>query len=257
MDQLEEKENQQHNMKKFPKRLVEAHRGAKGLVKFENTIEAFEKAIEVNSDAVELDVRRTKDNVIIVRHDGDYKGVNICDYNYDELKALSLREEGFYMPTLEEVACRFHHRILLDVELKEAGYEKDVLDILFKYLKPNEFYIRSFNIKALRAVKKINKEVPTALLLGSVSFKKPFRLLSIVFPLGRIMYTKCNFVSPHYRLLKLGFKMRMRILRKPILVWTVNDKPLMKKLLIDKKIDGVVTNYPNLAMEVLKENNIR
>ena len=46
----------------------------------------FEKAIEVNSDAVELDVRRTKDNVIIVRHDGDYKGVNICDYNYDELE---------------------------------------------------------------------------------------------------------------------------------------------------------------------------
>lgn len=244
-------------MKKFPKKFIEAHRGAKGLVKFENTIEAFEKAIEVGADAVELDVRKTKDNIIIVRHDADYKGKLICEYNYDELKEESLKE-GFYMPTLEEVVDKFHHRILLDVELKEGGYEKEVLDIMAKELQPGEYYIRSFNIKALRQVKKINKKVKTALLLGRGVYKHgKLTMLTELFPLGRILYTKCDFVSPHYKALVLGFKFRMKLLRKPLLIWTVNDKDMMKEILIDKNIEGVVTNFPNLGIEVLKENNIR
>ena len=250
-------ENQQHSMKKFPKKIIEAHRGAKGLVKFENTIEAFEKAIEVNSDAIELDVRKTKDDVIIVRHDPDYKKIKICDYNYNDLKNESLKE-GFYMPTLEEVVDKFHHRILLDVELKEEGYEKEVLDIMFKHLKAGEFYIRSFNIKALRRIKKINKKVPTALLLGRGVYKYgKLTMLTELFPLFRIIYTKCNFVSPHYKALVFGFQFRMKVLRKPLLVWTVDDKDLMRKLLIDKNVEGIVSNYPDRAIEVLKENNIR
>ena len=48
--------------KNYP--LILAHRGAKGLVKFENTFEAFDKALEVGADGIELDVRKTKDNIV-------------------------------------------------------------------------------------------------------------------------------------------------------------------------------------------------
>ena len=82
-------------------------------------------------------------------------------------------------------------------------------------------------------------------------------MITELFPLGRILYTKCDFVSPHYKALVLGFKFRMKLLRKPLLIWTVNDKEMMKEILIDKNIEGVVTNFPNLGIEVLKENNIR
>ena len=244
-------------MKKFTNKLVQAHRGARGLVKFENTNEAFEKAIEVGAESAELDVRKTKDNIIIVRHDPDYKGIKICDWNYADLKNETLKE-GFYMPTLDEVAEKFGHRILLDVEIKEVGYEKEILDILFKHLKPEEFYIRSFYDKAIRNVKKINKNVKAALLLGTSKAKHNifYKMLEL-FPLVRLIYTKCDFVSPHYLALRWGFRFRMKLMRKPIFVWTVNDKELMKKLFIDKKIEGIVTDYPNLALEVLKENGIR
>ena len=244
-------------MEKFKNKFVQAHRGARGLVKYENTIEAFEKAIEVGAESAELDVRKTKDNIIIVRHDGDYKGVKICDWNYEELKQETLKE-GFYMPTLDEVVCKFGHRILLDVEIKEVGYEKDILDIIFKYLNTDQFYVRSFYDKAIRNVKKVNKKVKAALLLGTSKAKHNifYRMMEI-FPLFRLLYTKCDFVSPHYLALRYGFRFRMRLMRKPVFVWTVNDKELMKKLYFEKKVDGIVTDYPNLAIEVLKENGVR
>ena len=244
-------------MIKFKKKFIQAHRGAKGLVKFENTIESFQKAYEIGADAVELDVRKTKDGVIIVRHDGDYNEILIKDWVYADLKEETLKE-GFYMPTLEEVVEKFHDKIMIDVELKEYGYEDEVLNIMGKYLNPDEFYIRSFNIKALRAVKKLNKKVVTVLLLGIGKPKHGlFTRMFELFPLWKIIYTRCSIVSPHYKAFVYGFQFRMKLLRKPLLVWTVNDKELMRKLLIDKNVAGIVTDYPNLGLDVLRENNIR
>ena len=59
-----------------------AHRGASGLVPFENTIDAFSKAIELNCDGIELDVRQTKDKVMIINHNPDIGGLIINDHNF-------------------------------------------------------------------------------------------------------------------------------------------------------------------------------
>ncbi len=241
------------NMKLFKKQIVEAHRGAKGLVKFENTIDAFAKAIEVGSDAIELDIRKTKDNVIIVRHDPDYKGKLISELSKEELDNLTI-EEGLMIPTLEQTLKFCKGKIFLDIELKEAGYEKDIIELILKYLNHNEFYIRSFIIKALRAVKKIDKNVITVLLVGRGKQKYPgLSRLSEIFPLFKILYSKCSIVSPYYKLLVCGYFFRMKIIGVPIIAWTVDKEDDLKRLLIDKKIDGVVTNYPNVAVDILKE----
>ena len=238
-------------MKLFKKQIIEAHRGAKGLVKYENTIDAFQKAIEVGSDAIELDVRKTKDNVIVIRHDADYKATPISTVTKQELDNLT-KEEGLYIPTLEEALQFCKGKIFLDIEVKEVGYEKEIVDTILKYLSYNEFYIRSFHIKALRAVKKADKKVITVLLLGRKSKKHPIlMLLSEVFPLFKILYSKCKIVSPHYKILKLGYVLRMHLIGRPVLVWTVNDKKLMEQLLLKQKVDGVISDYPDVALEVL------
>ena len=91
------------------------------------------------------------------------------------------------------------------------------------------------------------------MLLGRKGKKHPILMfLSEAFPLFKIMYSGCKIVSPHYRLLVMGYVFRMHLLRIPVLVWTVNDEILMKELLLKKKVDGVISDYPDVALNVLK-----
>ncbi|HOH18739.1 MAG TPA: glycerophosphodiester phosphodiesterase family protein, partial [Bacilli bacterium] len=72
-------------MKAFPKQYIVAHRGASGLVPHENTLEAFQKAIDVGADCIELDVRKTKDQQIIVIHDDHLLEAVVKETNYADL----------------------------------------------------------------------------------------------------------------------------------------------------------------------------
>ena len=80
--------------------LIFAHRGASGLVPFENTIDAFQKAIEVGADGIELDIRKTSDNVIIVNHNPTIGEMTISDHTFEELQAMA-KQIGFTIATLE------------------------------------------------------------------------------------------------------------------------------------------------------------
>ncbi|MFA5765849.1 MAG: glycerophosphodiester phosphodiesterase, partial [Bacilli bacterium] len=101
----------------------------------------------------------------------------------------------------------------------------------------------------------VDKNIKTVLLLG---VERPkwglFTRLSELFPLFRILKTKCDMVSPHYRLIRFGYIWRLKLWKKPVLIWTVNDSKLMEKLLIDKKAAGIITNFPDAAIEILAKN---
>ena len=234
------------------KPLIIAHRGARGLVKHENTMEAFAEAIRVGADAIELDIRKTKDNKIIVIHDYFINGYKINDFTYLELSKITIGI-GFLVPSFEEVLIQFKNKIYLDIELKETGYEEEVLTLILKHLDYDHFCIRSFNDKSLKVIKKLYPKTTTGLLLGvGVAKYGLFTRLGEIFPMFRIFRTKCDFVSPHYRLLILGYIKRMHYLKKPVYVWTVNDKVLMIKL-IKNKVDGIVTDYPNILFEIINK----
>lgn len=235
---------------KLDKQLIIAHRGASGLVEHENTITSFEKAYQVGADSVELDIRKTKDDVIVVVHNPDYKDKLIKDYTYSELVDATSKE-GFIMPTLTEALKYCHNKIFLDIEIKESGYEEEIIKTILSVLNTNEFFIRSFLKESLRKVKKINKNIKTVLLLG-VEFPKYGFLTRIfeLFPLFKVIRSKCDMVSPHYLLVRLGFHFRMRLIGKPVLVWTVNDEKIMNKLLNKVKVEGVITNFPDKALDL-------
>lgn len=235
---------------KLNKQWIIAHRGASGLVEHENTIESFEKAYQVGADSVELDIRKTKDGKIIVVHNPDYEGKLIKDYTYSEL-CDKTKANGFIMPTLEEALIYCKDKIFMDIEVKENGYEEEIVSMILKYLNTDEFFIRSFIKESIRKIKKINKNIKTVLLLG-VEFPKFGFLTRIaeLFPLFKVINSKCDMVSPHYLLVRLGFHFRMKLIGKPVLVWTVNDEKLMDKLLNKVKVEGIITNYPNKALEL-------
>ena len=114
-----------------------AHRGASGYCP-ENTIEAFEKAIEMNSDGIELDVQLTKDGQIVVCHDelidrvSNHKGF-LKDFTYEELASFNFNnkmDEKYpfcKIPLLSEVLEMIKPtKLVLNIELKTSPLEKRI-----------------------------------------------------------------------------------------------------------------------------------
>ena len=106
-----------------PLPLVIAHRGASSDAP-ENTAAAFEAAIALGVDAVELDVRRTSDGVLVVHHNASRRGVPVAMLTHAALVRRSRNEP----PTLGMVLDLCAGRVAVDVEIKEPGFEAEVIE---------------------------------------------------------------------------------------------------------------------------------
>jgi glycerophosphoryl diester phosphodiesterase len=106
----------------------------------------------LGADMIEFDVRRTKDNIFIVYHDGFIQGKPIKELTYEEVSQIA-RNQGFDLPTVEEVLKWSRGKIKLDVELKEEGFEKEIVELLSRYFKEDQFVITSFNDSSLKRIK--------------------------------------------------------------------------------------------------------
>jgi hypothetical protein len=119
---------------------VMVHRGARALAP-ENTLAAFEAAMELGGDGVELDIRRSRDQVLVVFHDQTVERLlegfgRVSDYTVHELRALEPvrwkeRAVGGTVPTLGEVLQLARDRaMLLHLDLKEPELQQDVANVL-------------------------------------------------------------------------------------------------------------------------------
>jgi len=134
-----------------------AHRGYSARYP-ENTLLAFEKAIEAGADYIETDIRLSRDGIIVCCHDANLERIagdprNIAEMNLNELRAISL-PQGQHVPTLNELLNQSagRARILLDIkidarailpqvfrELRHAGVDADVT-LGIRYLKHMDAY---------------------------------------------------------------------------------------------------------------------
>lgn len=224
-----------------------AHRGASKLAGSDNTIESFSLAISLGADFVEMDVRQTKDKKLIVFHDDIIDDTPIKFLTFDELNTKSI-DKGYSVPLLEDVLKLCQGKIKLDIELKETGYEFRVLSLVKKYFTYDSFMIKSFLDTAVKKVELLDKKVNTGLLLG---YKKADikRRVNEFLPSRRLKLLDVDFVSPHHKLVTWDYMLRMRILKKKVYVWTVNDEKIIKKLLA-KNVDGIITDVPDKAIAI-------
>jgi len=134
---------------------VIAHRGGRQPGVRENSIAALEGAIAAGADFVEFDVRRTIDGALVINHDQRLDGVSIARAPLERLRALA------HPPALlEDVVARVGGRIGMDVELKEAGYEAEVLAALDPVLHDGPpVFLSSFIEQAVAAVRRLAPDV--------------------------------------------------------------------------------------------------
>ncbi|NIM95633.1 MAG: glycerophosphodiester phosphodiesterase [Anaerolineales bacterium] len=241
--------------------LVIAHRGASAYAP-ENTIASFKAAIELNAQAVEMDVMLTKDKQIIVHHDRTLDRTTngegpVSSWNLNEIKRLDagshFSQDFTYevVPTVEEVLSELGNTVLINIELKnniipDGKLSKDVIGLVKQYQLEHHVLISSFNPWDLWQCRGIDPDLPLALLLHQ---NQP-RLFRNLF----IRMTDPDFLHPEESI--VNSQLIEEFHRKGIHVnaWTIDDKDRMEQLFI-MGINGLITNVPDIAVDVLRGNN--
>ena len=140
------------------KLLIGAHRGAMCHAP-ENTLAAFEKAIEFGTYRIELDLRRSKDGHIVLMHDEtvdrttDGRG-RLRDLTLPELRQLNVGDTE-QIPTFEETLACVRGRSKLLVELKDGDITEQVIDLIRTADMIDDCTLSSFNEKCLSQAKNL------------------------------------------------------------------------------------------------------
>ncbi len=230
--------------------LIVAHRGASRVAR-ENTIEAFEAAIKLGAHAIECDLRRTADGVIVVHHNATIALTRrrIARLTWQEVAKLA-RKRRYGIPTLEDVLRLCHARIPLDLELKEAGYEAEVVQQTLRYFDKRQVLFTSFIDASLAAIKEYDPEAKVGLLLGFRRGKTPSQRRR-VFARARLLACGADLVLPHWQLVRFGFMKRMSELGLPVVTWTV-DSPGRAERLLNQGVAGIISNVPDRLLKLIE-----
>ncbi len=231
-----------------------AHRGFSDIAP-ENTLIAFQKAIEIGADYFELDVHQTKDGILVVIHDNtvnrtssNNKTGKIRELDYSEILGVKVGYSKKFdaqfpdekIPTLEEALQLAKGKIKVCVELKTDGIVNEVDKLIRELDMIEEVIIFAFNDKSLVNIKKLNPEVKTLLLKNYANIKT----------LDFVKEINANAIGVGYDT-KITKKFVLYAHKNNIKVfkWTVNKEQKMKEL-IDLQIDGIITNKPDLALKL-------
>lgn len=227
-------------------KIVIAHRGASAYA-HENSLEAFEIAIEQGAQMVEFDVRKTVDKVLVLYHDEDYLGDEINTLTLWKFKEIFRGQTA----TLEEALKLCQGRVRMNVEIKESGYEEEILEMVLKYASVNDFVMTSFNAPSLLKIKKLNENVRIGYVLGRVkSFLQGW--LSDLLTANRKAIELADFIIVNHSRVEKGLTRNSFYKNKKILVWTVNEQERAKKLLEEKNVYGIITDNPDKILSLIK-----
>lgn len=233
-----------------------AHRGFSGIAP-ENTLIAFQKAIDCGADYFELDVHKTIDDSIVVIHDesvkrtssNDMKGL-ISEMTYSDLakvkvgypKEFGEKYNNEKIPTLRESLELAKGKIKVCIEIKVYGVEKEVIKIVNDLGVNDDVIIFSFYYPVLEKIRELDKNIPIAFLKTKADKKTIDNAIAInANAIGVGPLTKIN-----KEYLEIAHKHDLEVWK-----WTVNKENKMQEL-IELGIDGLITNFPDKALEKIK-----
>ncbi|MHB8628322.1 MAG: glycerophosphodiester phosphodiesterase [Aggregatilineales bacterium] len=240
--------------------LVFGHRGAS----FDapaNTLAAFRLARQMGADGVELDTSLTADGVPVVIHDFSVDETTdgtgrVRDFTLAQLKNLdagsyfdhTFREER--IPTLAEALDEIGPDMVVNIELKSTswrnhGLESAVLAVIRKMHATRRVLISSFNPFALRRFYHLAPNIPIGFLYAPDT-PVYLRLFMLAIP-HQARHPRHDMVSKRFMDWAHGHRYRVN-------VWTV-DNPLRMAALRDLGVDAIITNRPDVLLEVLGRAN--
>ncbi|MEO8691550.1 MAG: glycerophosphodiester phosphodiesterase family protein [Candidatus Saccharimonas sp.] len=228
--------------------LVIGHRGAAGLAP-ENTLEAIEAGIEAGADIIEIDVRATKDNKLVLIHDSrllrtHHSRETVARLTYAELQTHTKDKP---IPLLSEVLDEYFGRILLNIELKSRGSSTLLIELLEKkYIKKaadwDNILISSFMGYELTRVRRLAKNANLAMLHN----QNPFIFVAYHRFIG---LTAVGFHRLYLNNLAIEIAKRAKLF---MFVYTVDRSGSLRHL-ANQGMEGAVTNYPDRIAKALEK----
>jgi len=261
-----------------PRILVHGHRGARAIYP-ENTIPAFEYAIKIGADVLEMDVAVTKDNVLVISHDphinpeickGPHPGVAIHELTLAELREYdcgALKNPHFpkqqpvpgtRIPTLDDVLSLSRgNNVQFNIETKSFPdhpeltpppdvFARMLLDVIRKHQLDSRVIVQSFDFRTLHATKRLAPNIRLSALWEGDT--RPFVDIArdgeagIISPLFKLV-TPQQVKSAH------GAKIQ-------VVPWTA-DTPADWQMLIAAGVDAIITDDPATLIAYIKEKGLR
>jgi len=223
-------------------------------------MQAFVHGIDAAVDVLELDVRRTLDGVLVVNHDAKVvKGTpSIKRLLFADLPKLA---DGQALATLEGVAELARARgAKLAVEIKERGYEREIVNALQSHLGNDQFEVISFYNTSLKRVEAMDGGIRTGLLAprvpGMIRESGAYRGVVALMDkldwqpsLNRGARVGADYVSVDIGMATPRFIAGAERRGIPLDVWTVDQVTDMERL-VTSGVQGIVTDHPDVAMNV-------
>jgi glycerophosphoryl diester phosphodiesterase len=235
---------------------ISAHQGNCGIPNL-SMAESYRRAMDLNVDYVEFDVRKTKDGTYVIWHD-EYTPSKryVRDLSYQEYKS----ELGDQALTVPELLAMAKGRVGLHVDLKETGYENEVVRLVLNFVTTEEVVITSLEDTSVRVIKERfpAKDFPmlkVGLSLGRDPrgiriFEQLRTRLSELFPARRIGDSHADFVAVHYLLATVTVLRYCASEHIPAWVWTVDNEHAMMRFLNDPRVTTLITNRPEVALSL-------
>ncbi len=263
---------------------LQGHRGARGMMP-ENTIPAMIKALDLGVTTLELDLAITKDGEVIVSHEPWMNPVTCLDPE-GKVMEINDRAHNIYQMTFAEVlqydcGSKFHagfpqqvkfqvskprlvdliyvvEKYVADfgltapnynIEIKSmpegdgvyhpepAAFSDQVVSLLLEKLSPERFNIQSFDFRVLQYMHEAYPAITLAMLVENAGMSEN--------QLEQLGFTP-QIYSPNFHALNTNIVAKLHGKGMKVIPWTVNSTEQMQQLL-DMGVDGVITDYPNLA----------
>ena len=245
----------------FPTPCVFAHRGASGDAP-ENTISSFQLAVAQGAHAVELDAKLCSDGKIVVIHDRTLKRTTngdgyVHNTSFADLRALdagswfSDQYSGEKIPLLEEVLEAVAEQVFVNIEVTNYKTPRDTLPFdIAKLVKrmglEERVLFSSFLPRNLQILKDLLPNTPVALLTEP-------KIYAVTQWLGIANRTSPAIQHPYHSDVNDKMLQKAHEHGKRIHTWTVNKEEDMKQLFAIG-VDGIFTDYPAVALKLLKQN---
>lgn len=212
------------------------HRGASGLA-LENTLPSLELARLLGVNAIEIDVRKTSDNKLVVFHDSDLTRLSnqetkISDLTLNQVQKIVLNDGQSIIPTLED-ALTMIGKVPIIIELKQSDCVDELVKVLEKFPRL-DITIASFKLGELTKLRSLLPEITLIGLEGT----KPFDIIH--FARDR----KLNGIGLRFWLLNPLTYFLARRQKLSLYVFTVNSRLLGRIISVLYPGVGICTNHP-------------
>lgn len=234
--------------------LIIAHRGSTGENIPENTMAAFRESVKIGVDLIELDLRGSRDGHIMIMHDASLERTTngsgkLKDHTLAELKELDAGE-GESIPTFEEVLSLIGGtgvHLLLDIKLSSTLSLESIVELTEKYNCVLNIIAGVRTIEDLVKIKNLNPNIRTLGFISSPDLAEEF-----INSGADIIRLWPKWIDENPDVVS-----NIHNFGKPVWSTCTSNTAEDHQVLIKTGIDGILTDYPKMAKNILKKSNLQ